>query len=167
MIEKPFFISRLESEGPINLGVGVDAFLFAKNIINEKVVALRWDKQKRQVLYRASNFVDSITAYPTPDMNFMVILKFGPEKYLPSNALLLNDDGDEISALELPPRISKEKWLPKCSTPLSSFQWCSWCNMPDHMEFVAAIGETDWFEMRCWNFKTQTWNVDKYDTGRL
>lgn len=164
MIENPFFISKLGSEGPINLGVGVDAFEGTKNIINEKVVALRWDKQGKQVIYRASSFVDSIAAYPTPDMSFMIVIKFGSEKYLPSNAFVLNDDGTEISALELPPRISKEKWLPKWSTPLSYFQWCSWCNVHDHVEFAISIGETDWLEMRYWNFRAQTWNSDKYAT---
>ena len=72
-----------------------------------------------------------------------------------------------LEKAEIDAECQRRKWLPKCSTPLSSFQWFSWCNVPNQMEFVAAIGETDWFEMRYWNFKTRTWNMDEYDTGRL
>jgi|GEM_PF-6471632 len=166
MIDHPYIISKKGTEGPLNLGVGASAYLYAGDAFHDGPIAASWTKNNKPIIYRSPGSINEINPYPTPDMEYMVVIKYGPWNGARSNAVLVNDEGEEIFTLDLPKRLAKEEWAPK-NCGLEYFRWCSWCKDPDMMEFVAAIGETDWVEFRYWNYKTRQWDEEKYTLARL
>lgn len=169
MIEKPVFISRSGTVCPINLGVGVSAFdgdsKIGMHVNWEGVVCVKWSNNGAEYEYSAPGEKDTISAYPTPDMEKMVVVKLGENSGAPNNAVVLSDEAEVIVPLQLPQRISKEKWLPRGG--LYCFMQSGWCEYEDHIFFYLSIADTDWVETRYFNYKTMTWDNERYETWRL
>lgn len=166
MISNPYFISKNGNECPINMGVRVSAFggdlKNALKVSYEGVVSVKW--LKNSVPYEYSH--ERMHAYPTPDMEKMVVLLFGEAAELPKNALILNDQAQIVFKPEMPQRLSKkDKWLPKGE--LDYFEGCGWSKYDDYLYFDFPINETDWRETRFFNYKTMEWDNERYETWRL
>lgn len=169
MIENPIYISRSGTECNIALGVDVSHFDGDSNIglqvASERLYAVRWMICEKNIrYYPVESGINAISAYPTPDMQKMVIVKFGKNSGSPTNAIILNDRAEVIFTPQLPKRISKEKWLPKGD--LYFFIQSGWCDHQDHIFFYLSIDNTDWVETRYFNYKTMTWNEERYETWR-
>jgi hypothetical protein len=169
MIETPLFVSKHGSECPIAVGVNVNAFDGNSKIgmkVNwEGVLFVKWISQGSIVEYKLPESASKISAYPTPDMEKMVVIKFGEKVETPNNAVVLNDRGEEIFTPQIPIRISKEKWLPKGE--LYCFMQSGWSEYQDHIFFFLSIADTDWVETRYFNYKTMEWDLERYETWRL
>lgn len=151
------------------MGIGVNAFEGNSKIsmrVNwEGVVCVKWSNNGVDFEYRAPDNGDTISAYPTPDMKKMIVVKFGEKSGVPNNAVVLNDKAELMQPLYLPSRISTEKWLPRGE--LYSFMQSGWCEYEDHIFFYLSIADTDWVETRYFNYKTMAWDNERYETWRL
>lgn len=166
MIENPVYVSRSEKTAPVNLGINVDPFnrkdSHCSQVWYDGIVGIKWESNKCEHHF----LFKRLFAYPTPDMERMVVLLFSEEAEYPNNAIFLNDIGEITYRPQIPIRLSKkDKWLPKGE--LEFFAGCGWSQYDDYLYFYFPIGESDWRETRFFNYKTMEWDNERYESWRL
>jgi len=110
-IKLPMYISKSGKSAPINLGVDVDPWNRenenCSDVWYEGVIGVAWTYQGQEFSFfspEKEGHREKIMAYPTPDMQYMVVVYEEPTENIvrPDNAVVLNAKGEVHCQLRCP-----------------------------------------------------------------
>ncbi|MGV8834575.1 hypothetical protein [Cellvibrio sp.] len=167
MIKFPKYISENGSMCHINLGVDVDHYgdgPEATKFSNERIKKISWMCDADVVELDFSKSANKIYAYPTQDMQYMVVLLIGMPEWDSQNCVFYDEKGTEVFRPSLP---ELKMWSkPEISKSDFRFGAVNWTEREDYLEFwVDRIYEKrldDFFEIRFFNYKTLTWDEENW-----